>query len=121
MVDLAVAAQIVERFEPVEIAEAVTEPAVELVEIDPFNPKPFERSLDILPQMPARVPPAHIGLGLIRRRPDDRLRFRRDINLAVFPFLQRSADHRFTVALAIELSGVDEIDALLVGVKQRAN
>jgi hypothetical protein len=46
VVDLALATQIVERFKPIEIAQAVAQPAVELVEIDPFNPEPFERSLE---------------------------------------------------------------------------
>ena len=121
VVDLALATQIVECFEPIEMSQAVAQPAVELVEIDAFNPEAFERSLDVLPQMPTRVPSTHIGIAFVRRGPDDRLRFGRDVNLVAFPFLQRSADHDFAVALAVEFSGVDEIDTLLVGVKQRVD
>src|SRR5271154_1042857 len=71
--------------------------------------------------MPPRVSSTHIGIAFVRGRPDDRLRFGRDINFVASPFPQRSADHGFAVALAIELGGVDEIDALLVGVKQRVD
>src|ERR1700722_16912032 len=94
---------------------------MELVEIDPLNSEAFERSLDVVPQMPTWVPSTHVGIAFVRRWPDDRLRFGRNVNLVASPLLQRSADHGFAVAPAIEFSGVDEIDALLVGVKQRVD
>jgi hypothetical protein len=55
LVDLPFAAPSVKGLEPIEIANAVSQPAVELEEGESFRAEPFERQLDSLAQVPLEV------------------------------------------------------------------
>src|ERR1700722_6534073 len=115
LIDLPFDAQRIERLEPVEGMQAVPHPAVQLKKIDPIDTEPPQRILDVVAQVPVGITAPHRRVVMIRIGPDDGLRLGGYINLAALPFLQRLADHLFTMALAVKLGRVNEVDAFLVG------
>ena len=71
--------------------------------------------------MPFRITAAHLWPLKRFLGPEGRLDFRRDVDSAAPPLSQGLADDAFAMAIPVTLSGVDEIDALLEGVEERAD
>jgi len=70
MLDLSFQQQLVQGLQPVERLHPVGHPAVQLEQVDPLDAQPAQGLFHRVPQMPPRIPAAHLGSIVIGVRPD---------------------------------------------------
>ena len=88
---------------------------MQLEQVEALDPEPPQRGLNLLAQVPIWISAAHHGIVLVGTWPLDRLRLRGDVDPVARPAMQRLPDHGLAVAGTVQLGGIDEVDALLVG------
>ena len=121
LVNLALIAQIVQGFQPIQFAVAQWPPRMQLIQVDPFHPQAAQRRLDMGAKVPVWEAPTHLGRRIIGAGPDCGLGLGGDVNLAAAPLPQRLADHCFGMASAVKLCRIYKIDPHVKGVQQGAD
>ena len=121
MRNLALEPQCVEGFEPIQLLRPGLDPAMQLQQVDTLDLQTLQAGLDLLPQMPCGIAPAHRWRIVIGTRPHGWLDLCRHIDAATAPARNGLPDNALGAAPPIHLRGINEIDAALEGVVQRAD